>query len=104
MSGRSAWAGALLGLLVGVALGGVILATRSDSLFLKDGGGGRDGHDLHGEIAPTGSESAPDDTGAVAVDPVPESSGDVLADERGNAIVRATREVAPAVVSINVVQ
>jgi serine protease Do len=104
MSGRGAWGGALLGLLVGVALGGIILVTRSDSPFLKGNGDDPDDHRYHSELAPVGSESAPADSGRAVVDLVPESSTDALANERGNAIVRATRQVAPAVVSINVVQ
>ncbi len=104
MNGRNAWAGALLGLLVGVALGGILLATRSDSPFLRGGGEDQVGHANHIELAPVGSESSPVGAGGIDTDPVPESSNGSLGDERGNAIVRATREVAPAVVSINVIQ
>ena len=102
MKGRNAWAGALLGLLVGVALGGILLATRSDSPFLRGGDGDQGGHENHVELARVGSESSPADTGAVSTGPIPESSIASLDEERGNAIVRATRQVAPAVVSINV--
>ncbi len=104
MNGRSAWAGVLLGLLVGVALGGILLATRSDSLFLRGGGDDRTDHDRHSVISPVGSETSPASAGTLHAGPVPESSSDSLADERGNAIVQATRRVAPAVVSINVIQ
>ncbi len=104
MNGRSAWAGVLLGLLVGVALGGILLATRSDSLFLRGGGDDRTDHDRHSVISPVGSETSPASAGTLNAGPVPESSSDSLADERGNAIVQATRRVAPAVVSINVIQ
>ncbi len=96
MRGSSAWTGVLLGLLVGAALGGILLATRSDSLFMRGGAGDRTGHDRHGVISPAGSETSPAATWG--------ASAEALADQRGNAIVRATREVAPAVVSINVVQ
>jgi len=102
VNGRNTWAGALLGLLVGVALGGILLATRADSPFLRGSGGRNGGHDAHSFNLPAGSGSSPIDTSGFQ--PVPESSFEALADERGNAIVRATHEVAPAVVSINVVQ
>jgi len=104
MNGRNAWAGALFGLLVGVALGGILLATRSDSPFLHGGEEDQGGHTNHIDIAPGGSESSPAGSGGIDTDPIPESSMGSLDDERGNAIVRATREVAPAVVSINVIQ
>ncbi len=104
MNSRSAWAGVLLGLLVGVALGGILLATRSDSLFLRGGDRDRTDHDRHSVISPVGSETSPAPAGTLNAGPVPESSSESLADERGNAIVQATRRVAPAVVSINVVQ
>ncbi len=104
MNSRNAWAGALLGLLVGVALGGILLATRSDSPFLRGSGQDQGGHENHVELAPVGSESSPADSGAINPAPIPESSTGGLDDERGNAIVRATRRVAPAVVSINVIQ
>ncbi len=104
MSGRSAWAGVLLGLLVGVALGGILLATRSDSLFLRGGRGDRTDHDRHSVISPVESETSSAEAGRSSTEPMSESSSGSLADERGNAIVQATRKVAPAVVSINVVQ
>ena len=104
MNGRNAWAGALFGLLVGVALGGILLATRSDFSFLRGGDGDPGGHENHIELAPVGSESSSADTGTTNAALIPESSLGSLDDERGNAIVRATREVAPAVVSINVIQ
>jgi len=102
--GPGAWAGALLGLLVGVALGGILLATRSDSPFLQEDDGDRSDHDLHSVISPVGSETSTAAAGTSRAEPVPESTTEALADERGNAIVQATRRVAPAVVSINVVQ
>jgi len=104
VNSRGAWTGVLLGLLVGVALGGILLATRSDSLFLRGGGGDRTGHDNHSVIAPVGSESSQAPAGSSSVEQVPESATGALGAERGNAIVQATRKVAPAVVSINVVQ
>ena len=104
MSGRSAWAGALLGLLVGVALGGIPLATRSNSPLLKGGSERPTDHSTHNTIPVVVGEITPADTMAATVEPIPESALDELAEERGNAIVRATRKVAPAVVSINVVQ
>jgi len=104
MNGRGAWAGVLLGLLVGVALGGILLATRSDSLFLHGGSGDRNDHDDHSVISPVGSETSLAAAETSSAEPMPESTPGALDGERGNAIVRATREVAPAVVSINVVQ
>jgi serine protease Do len=94
----------LLGLLVGVALGGILLATRSDSPFLQEDDGDRSDHDLHSVFSPVGSETSTAAAGTSGAEPVPESTSEALADERGNAIVQATRRVAPAVVSINVVQ
>jgi serine protease Do len=98
MSGRSAWAAAALGLLVGVALGGVLLATRSDSPWLRS---------VEGTEQAVPADTGPDET--VVREPDrgsdPSHGGDeALHGERSNAIVVATREVAPAVVSINVVQ
>ena len=104
MSGRSAWAGALLGPLVGVARGGILLATRSDSPILRGGDTDRNGHEYHSDTSPIGREPPPAVTGTLSTEPIPESALEELSDERGNAIVRATRQVAPAVVSINVVQ
>ncbi len=104
MSGRGAWTGVLLGLLAGVALGGILLATRSDSLFLRGGDRNDTGHDNHSVIAPVGSETSQAPAGTSRTEPVPESAAGSLGQERGNAIVQATRKVAPAVVSINVVQ
>ena len=104
MNSRGAWTGVLLGLLAGVALGGILLATRSDSLFLRGGDRDDTGHDNHSVIAPVGSESSQAPAGSSSVEQVPESAAGALGAERGNAIVQATRKVAPAVVSINVVQ
>jgi serine protease Do len=104
MNGRPAWAGALLGLLVGVALGGILLATRSDSIFLRGRNHADDGPADRGGLSPAQEASSAGDTGSAAVGEPPASGADPLAHERGNAIVRATRAVAPAVVSINVVQ
>ncbi|MEN8005797.1 MAG: trypsin-like peptidase domain-containing protein [Candidatus Krumholzibacteriota bacterium] len=102
MSGRNAWTGVLLGLLAGVALGGILLATRSDSPFLRGADDDPNGRDGHGVTATVSGDTYADSVGSPNGDP-----GSVLEDlshERGNAIVRATRQVAPAVVSINVVQ
>ncbi len=96
--------GVLLGLLAGVALGGILLAIRSDSLFLRGDRGDHSGHENHSVDTQVRSDTSSARGGFFGSFEVPESTAEVLADERGNAIVQATREVAPAVVSINVVQ
>jgi len=76
---------------VGAALGAAILLMRSDSGWLNR----------------TGRESPPEHAGAAAgTSAVADTAdpGGALGRERSNAIVRATRMVAPAVVSISVIQ
>ncbi len=91
MSNRRAWTGVVLGLALGVVLG----------VFLLDN---RGGHTLFGNGDHRGHGS--DTVGGVSND----SSGtraqisEQINNDRTNAIVLATREVAPAVVTINVIQ
>ena len=83
LTGRT-WVGVALGLAMGAALGAVLLVTR----------GATPRHQGHG--------ATPVPAGSVLPAPGP---GEVdLGAERSNAIVRATRAVAPAVVAVNVVQ
>jgi serine protease Do len=98
---RGAWSGVLAGLVVGALLGAVLLGFRFGYLSWNNPAG---------EPAPV---EAPDQTPAVTTDrqePAAEtglglSVSDVeLATERPTAFVVATRVVAPAVVSINVLQ
>ncbi|MCP4291283.1 MAG: trypsin-like serine protease [bacterium] len=88
--------GVLWGLLVGIILGGALLGVRF-------------GH--HPSQWFTGNETVPSEN--TVEKPVDENGNSIglddsshqnLGQERGNAIVQATRKVAPAVVSINVVQ
>ena len=96
--------GVLLGLLVGVALGGILLTLRW-GMDLEDiwARGSRPIRVL--DRSPGTQDPARPASTSGLLDPDP-----YLADEedlyrqRSNAIVRATRQVAPAVVSINVVQ
>jgi serine protease Do len=91
VTGRGQIAGALLGLLVGVALGALILILRSDSTWFDR----------------AADESPPVHAGEPArpvADADTSDPGAALTRQRSNAIVRATRLVAPAVVSISVVQ
>lgn len=91
MPSRGAWTGVVLGLALGAMLGFFLLNNRGGQALLGNGS-----HSGHG----TGNGSA-----------VVNGSGEVpptltahLNNDRTNAIVLATREVAPAVVTINVVQ
>jgi serine protease Do len=98
MSARSAWVGAVLGLLVGAALGGIILATRADSPWLRPAG------EEAGNVATQATPRVANAVDSLAADGETPAAGETLQRERSNAIVLATRQVAPAVVSINVIQ
>jgi len=92
--GRGAWTGVVLGLAVGVVLGIFLLNIRGDGSFL-----GR------GSVSGGGADSG--GSGAIGSGAVGQSGSALtmqLYNDRTNAIVLATREVAPAVVSISVVQ
>ncbi len=94
MSLRGAWSGVALGLAVGVVLGLYLLGTRADHPLFQSGN-----HTGHSVAPGNGSQA---DSGGV--DYTRGNLNQQLYNERTNAIVLATREVAPAVVSINVVQ
>jgi len=100
MTARNAWAGALLGLLVGVALGALILILRPDSPLLPEGDPG-EGDPVPQHAGQDVDVTRPADADTDAVN---DGIGEDLGGDRSNAIVRATKRVAPAVVSINVVQ
>ena len=88
---RATWWGAITGLLLGAVLGGALLLVR---------GGG-----LRGPALDEGPAAV--ETGAlpVAADTAVTVSGDsTIGDDRGNALVHATQLVAPAVVSLTVLQ
>ncbi len=80
--------GVLTGLLVGAALGGALLLIRFGGLPVESWNWLKPG---------TTTNRPVDENGTI-------TNGPGLVIERGNAIVQATRRVAPAVVSINVVQ
>ena len=95
-----AWTGIVAGLLLGAVLGGVLLGVRFGYFPLS-------------WVAPPGqgqasvqNHTAAGASDSTAAGPVrePGTSGEDLAGQRVNAIVLATQEVAPAVVSINVLQ
>jgi len=93
VSQRRAWLGVVLGLALGAVLGIGLLNSRGEGFFF----GGRN-HGGHGPDV--GNGAVTDSSGAryrMALNAQ-------LNNDRTNAIVLATREVAPAVVSINVVQ
>ncbi len=96
MLGRGAWIGVVLGLAVGVMLGLFLLNTRGDGAFYPGDSGPGNGNGANNG----GSVAA--DSGAVGQGESPLTMR--LYNDRTNAIVLATREVAPAVVSIGVVQ
>ncbi len=93
MFGRGAWTGVLLGLVLGAVLGVFLLNSRGGQTLFS----GRN-HSGHGTDS-IGAQAA--DTGWTANQAAVATQ---LNNDRTNAIVLATREVAPAVVSINVVQ
>lgn len=97
MSGRAGWAGMIAGLVVGVVLGVWLLIIRP---------GVWQGDLDETPPAATGDTVATIEAGEGETSPDSETLeiGASLQAERENAIVRATRRVAPAVVSINVVQ
>ena len=80
--------GVLTGLLVGAALGGALLLVRFGGPSIDNWNWFKPGSTVNRPVDENGSISG--------------SQGLVI--ERGNAIVQATRRVAPAVVSINIVQ
>jgi len=88
---RASWWGAATGLLLGIVLGVVLLLMR-DAAPPRAGDGDT-------AATATGQPAAAPDTA-----PPPLTVADSLFFARDNAIVRATRAVAPAVVSINVIQ
>ncbi|MCP4572309.1 MAG: trypsin-like serine protease [bacterium] len=88
---RATWWGAITGLLLGVVLGVTLLLVRDELPW-------------RGEPV-TGDATAAAETAAVATTTDRAATiADSLQFERDNAIVRATRMVAPAVVSISVIQ
>ena len=107
MSSRGNWIGVLLGLIVGAAIGYWLLEVRTGgTLFHGAGGGPTDGLVSNSGADSNLGQGAGSGSGSgVGLVPVEVSSaGETLQQERTNAIVRATTSVAPAVVSINVVQ
>lgn len=88
MSFKRGYSGILSGLFVGAVLGGALLFIRFGGLPLDRW--------FDSDLGVSTTSSA-DENGSGA-------GSEGLAAERGNAIVQATRRVAPAVVSINVVQ
>jgi serine protease Do len=105
VSGRGNLIGILLGLAVGIAFGYWLLEVRPDRLRPADGPGqdsGDSGQVNNGDAGD--SSSSGDVDGSETVLDTTTGAGDALMRGRTNAIVRATRQVAPAVVSINVVQ
>jgi len=92
VSGRGAWTGVVLGLALGVVLGVFLLSNRGGlSLFQGQSHVGHGVDSIGGQV----------DTGLTTNRAALATQ---LNNDRTNAIVLATREVAPAVVSINVVQ
>lgn len=91
---RPSWWGAVTGLLLGAVLGGALLMLR---------GAGTDPLPAGGPEGIAGPETVAASAAADTLDTTVLEAG-VLAGERANAIVLATRRVAPAVVSINVIQ
>jgi len=90
VSRRAAWTGGVAGLAVGVVLGIFLLNTSTDHPLFQ--GNGHSGHGVD-----TVAGAGPDSWRRMNLNAE-------LNNDRTNAIVLATREVAPAVVSINVVQ
>ena len=103
MRSRGAWTGILLGLLVGAVLGGVLLRTRPDPSTWGWGGDDVSSSPVSVRGGDTTAESYDGDVGD-GVTPSADQVDLTLRSQRSNAIVRATHRVAPAVVSINVVQ
>jgi serine protease Do len=95
------WSGIAAGLLLGAVLGGVLLGVRFGYLPW-----GRNAGDNGANLIVQQQPAAPGNSAETA----PISAGDTtdpgqeLSGQRSNAIVLATRKVAPAVVSINVLQ
>ena len=99
---RNAWSGIIAGLLLGAVLGGVLLGVRSGYIHLgRDSGGGngsaRVAQDQPDNFLGDTSNVTQTNRGLAA-------TANELGNQRTNAIVLATQEVAPAVVSINVIQ
>ena len=107
MSSRGNWLGVLLGLAVGAAVGYWLLEVRSGTpLFGGESRGSGGGQTMNRDTVPNPDPVGRQDSAGVENPTLSEltSPGETLNQGRTNAIVRATREVAPAVVSINVVQ
>ncbi|MBU8871584.1 MAG: trypsin-like peptidase domain-containing protein [Gemmatimonadales bacterium] len=110
---REKWLGVLLGLIVGAVFGYWLLEVRSDLSLFRDGPGGSghpgdpgEGSSINGTVNRNSGQDSVLNSGAEENSGEAQLSarGETLLQGRTNAIVRATREVAPAVVSINVVQ
>ncbi len=93
MSGRGAWTGVVLGLVLGALLGALLLGTRGCRPWFEGAT-----HAGHGTDSIGGAGAG---SGGVGIRPAMAAQ---IHNDRTNAIVVATREVAPAVVSINVVR
>jgi len=106
VTSRGAWSGILLGFVVGALAGVFLWQTRTGRpLELVNGGESapaevRDAEAGSASVRGPADQGTPDEAGLAVADSL---GADPFA-QRGNAIVRATRLVAPAVVSINVIQ
>ncbi|MGD9548955.1 MAG: S1C family serine protease [Candidatus Krumholzibacteriia bacterium] len=106
MTSRGAWSGILLGFVVGALAGVFLWQTRTGRPLELVNGGESVPAEIRGAEAGSASVRGPADQGTPdeASLAVADSLGADPLTQRGNAIVRATRLVAPAVVSINVIQ
>jgi serine protease Do len=99
MSNR--WTGIVAGLLVGVLLAGGLLLVRHGGLPRLDWPSAQE--DRGSSDRPDSGQVQPVEGAGPAGTTSADLGGDIMV-QRANAIVRATRKVAPAVVSINVIQ